>query len=79
MEIALMKEVVSQNPFRNVEKWQSVMTNVNATLQLMHPNLPDIGEQTMRERVNTLLKHFAEENSAALKKQVCVFVCVCDV
>ncbi len=74
-----MKEVVAQNPFRNVDKWLSVMTNVNAILQLMRPNLPDIGEWTMKERVNTLLKHHAEENAAALKKQVSVFVCVCDV
>ncbi len=71
-----MNEVVSQNPFRNVDKWPSVMTNVNVTLQLTRPNLPDIAEWMMRERLNTLLKHHAEENAAALKKQVCVFVCV---
>ncbi len=77
MDITFLKEVVSQNPFRNLDKWPSVVTNVNATLKLNRLQMPDIAERTFKERLATLLKHFTEDNAAQLKKQVDQYVSGC--
>ncbi len=74
MDLALLREVTSQNPYRHPEKWPSVTENVNRAIRLLRPNTPDIGERTLKEHMATLLKHHAEENTAQLKKQVVFWV-----
>ncbi len=71
MDIAILKEVVAQNPYRNNAKWTSVTEVANATIQQTHPETPDIIERSLKERVATLLKHFERDNNTQLKK--CVF------
>ncbi len=75
MDIALLKEVVAQNPFRNTGKWPEVTDVVNATIQQTHPSTPDILERTLKEHLTTLLKHFEQDNNASLKKCVTGMTC----
>ncbi len=70
MDIALLKEVVAQNPFRNNGKWSDVTEVVNTTIQQTRPSTPDILERTLKEHLTTLLKHFEQDNNASLKKCV---------
>ncbi len=77
MDLALLREVTSQNPYEYPEKWPSVTENVNVAIRLLRPDNPDIGERTLKEHMTTLLKHHAEENTARLKKQVRFIVFAC--
>ncbi len=77
MDLALLREVTSQNPYQYLEKWPSVTENVNVAIRLLRPDNPDIGERTLKEHMTTLLKHHAEENTAQLKKQVQFMLIAC--
>ncbi len=70
MDLALLREVTAQNPYRYPERWPSVVENVNAAIQQMCPSTPEIMERTMKEHVTTLLSHHVKENTLQLKKQV---------
>ncbi len=70
MDLILLREVTAQNPYRNPEKWPIVTNLVNAAIQQNRPTTPEIGERTFKEHILTLLKHYTQENSMALKKQV---------
>ncbi len=75
MDIALLKEVVAQNPFQNTGKWREVTEVVNATIQQTCPSTPDILERTLKEHLTTLLKHFEQDNNSSLKKYVTGMTC----
>ncbi len=70
MDLVLLREVTSQNPYRYPEKWPSVTINVNKAIQQTRPTTPDIIERTLKEHIVTLLAHHVKENNAQLRKQV---------
>ncbi len=72
MDLILLHEVISQNPYRNPEKWPSVTKLVNAAILQNRLTTPEIAERTLKEHIVTLLKHFTQANNAQLKKQVVV-------
>ncbi len=77
MDLALLREVTSQNPYRYPKKWPSVTENINMAIRLLRPDNPEIEERTFKEHMATLLKHHAEENTAQLKKQVQFVLIAC--
>lgn len=70
MDVILFREVTSQNPYRNPEKWPAVTKLVNAAIQQTRLTTPEIADRTLKEHVTTLLKHHISQNNAQLKKQV---------
>ncbi len=76
MDLALLQEVIAQNPYRNTERWPAVTVNVNQAIQQSRPNTPEIAQWMLKEHIQTLLKHHLSDNAAQLKKQVFTWLLV---
>ncbi len=49
MDIVILKEVVSQNPYCNPDKWPNVIQVVNATIQQTRQGMQEIIERSLKE------------------------------
>lgn len=61
-DITLLKEVISQNPFENNERWKNININVIAVTNI------NFSLRAIRDHTNYLLQNWRKDNNKNLKR-----------